>query len=126
MLTNLKKICNHPRLYSLDEEARLKMDLLDEPGLDPGAPLDPQHSGEWEGVFMCVMVVGMGWGNARLKLDLQDEPGLDSAAPLDPQHSGGWEGRRKGGWRRNVQPPVGTLQHSGGWGCVNVFEQVQA
>lgn len=55
MLTNLKKICNHPRLYSLDEEARLKLDLQHEPGLDPGAPLDPQHSGGWE-EFVCMCV----------------------------------------------------------------------
>ena len=48
ILTNLKKICNHPRLYNLDEETRLRLNLETEPELDPEAAFDPLLSGAWE------------------------------------------------------------------------------
>ncbi|GAB4818167.1 hypothetical protein N2152v2_005213 [Parachlorella kessleri] len=46
ILTNLKKICNHPRLYNMDEETRLRLNMEAEPELDPEAAFDPLQSGK--------------------------------------------------------------------------------
>jgi hypothetical protein len=47
VITNLKKICNHPRLYQPDEDTRQRLNLQGDPGMDADASMDPQQSGGW-------------------------------------------------------------------------------
>lgn len=62
MLTNLKKICNHPWLWGLDGEARGALGLGEEAGLEEEALLDPQHSGGLAGRLLCCV----GWPRSQL------------------------------------------------------------